>query len=63
MPVAPMTRILGLIAHFFEWIDSSGKGRDFIVAHLLDANDYPAGDRELPVDKTALDMIMIVAAE
>ena len=34
-----------------------------VVAHLLDANDYPAGDQELPADKTALDMIMIVAAE
>ena len=34
-----------------------------VVAYLLDANDYPAGDQELPADKTALDMIMIVAAE
>ena len=34
-----------------------------VVAYLLDANDYPAGDAELPADKTALDMIMIVAAE
>jgi quinoprotein glucose dehydrogenase len=34
-----------------------------LVAYLLDANDYPAGDAELPADKTALDAIMIVAAE
>ncbi len=34
-----------------------------VVAYLLDANEYPAGDQELPADKTALDMIMIVAAE
>ena len=34
-----------------------------VVAYLLDANDYPAGETELPADKTALDMIMIVAAE
>jgi len=34
-----------------------------VVAYLLDANDYPAGETELPADKTALDMILIVAAE
>ena len=34
-----------------------------VVAYLLDANDYPAGDQELPADKTALDRIQIVAAE
>ena len=34
-----------------------------VVAYLLDANDYPAGEQELPADKAALDMIMIVAAE
>ena len=34
-----------------------------VVAYLLDANDYPAGEAELPSDKTALDAIMIVAAE
>ncbi len=34
-----------------------------VVAYLLDANDYPPGEKELPADKTALDTIMIVAAE
>ena len=34
-----------------------------VVAYLLDANSYPAGDAELPSDKDALDKIMIVAAE
>ena len=34
-----------------------------ILAYLLDANDYPAGEAELPADKMALDAIMIVAAE
>ena len=34
-----------------------------VVAYLLDANDYPAGEMELPADKTTLDTIMIVAAE
>ena len=34
-----------------------------VVAYLLDANDYPAGEAELPTDKMALDAIMIVAAE
>ncbi len=34
-----------------------------VVAFMLDANDYPAGENELPVDKAALDAIMIVAAE
>ena len=34
-----------------------------VVAYLLDANDYPAGEQELPADKMALDMIMIVDAE
>ena len=34
-----------------------------VVAYLLDANDYPVGETELPADKTALDMILIVAAE
>ena len=33
-----------------------------VVAFLLDANDYPAGETELPADKTALDKVMIVAA-
>lgn len=32
-----------------------------IVAFLLDANGYPAGEAELPMDKAALDQIMIVA--
>jgi quinoprotein glucose dehydrogenase len=34
-----------------------------VVAYMLEANSYPAGDVELPVDKAALDMIMIVAPE
>ena len=34
-----------------------------VVAYLLDANDYPAGEEALPADKTVLDTIMIVAAE
>ena len=34
-----------------------------VVAYLLDANSYPAGDQELPAEKVALDAIMIVAAE
>jgi len=34
-----------------------------VVAYLLDANAYPAGETELQADQTALDMIMIVAAE
>ena len=34
-----------------------------VVAYLLDANDYPAGEQELPADKAAQDLIMIVAAE
>jgi hypothetical protein len=34
-----------------------------LVAFLLDANDYPAGDAELPADKATLDTIMIVAAQ
>ena len=34
-----------------------------VVAYLLDASDYPAGDQELPADKAVLDTIMIVAAE
>jgi quinoprotein glucose dehydrogenase len=34
-----------------------------VVAFMLDANSYPAGEAELPVDKTAMDAIMIVAAE
>ena len=33
-----------------------------VVAFLLDASSYPAGEAELPADKTALDEIMIVAA-
>ena len=33
-----------------------------VVAYMLDASDYPAGDQELPADKAALDMIMIVSA-
>ena len=31
--------------------------------YLLDANDYPAGEEDMPADKAALDKIMIVAAE
>ena len=34
-----------------------------VVAYLLDANSYPAGDQELPAEKVVLDAIMIVAAE
>jgi len=34
-----------------------------VVAYLLDASDYSAGDQELPADKAVLDTIMIVAAE
>ena len=34
-----------------------------LVAFLLDANDYPAGDAEMPADKATLDTIMIVAAQ
>jgi mono/diheme cytochrome c family protein len=34
-----------------------------VVAFLLDTNDYPSGDTELPADKAELDKIMIVAAE
>jgi mono/diheme cytochrome c family protein len=34
-----------------------------VVAYLLDANDYPAGEEDMPADKAALDKIMIVAAE
>ena len=34
-----------------------------VVAYMLDRNDYPAGETELPADKAALDRIMIVAAE
>ena len=34
-----------------------------VVAYLLEANDYPEGEAELPADKPALDAIMIVAAE
>lgn len=34
-----------------------------VVAYMLDRNDYPAGETELPTDKAALDQIMIVAAE
>ena len=34
-----------------------------VVAYMLDRNDYPSGETELPVDKAALDRIMIVAAE
>ena len=34
-----------------------------VVAYMLDRNDYPAGDAELPADKAELDTIMIVAAE
>ena len=34
-----------------------------VVAYLLDANAYPAGETELQADQAALDMIMIVAAE
>ena len=32
-----------------------------VVAFLLDASSYPAGEAELPADKAALDEIMIVA--
>ncbi len=34
-----------------------------VVAYMLDQNDYPSGETELPADKEALDKIMIVAAE
>ncbi len=34
-----------------------------VVAFMLDRNDYPSGDAELPADKAELDKIMIVAAE
>ena len=34
-----------------------------IVAYMLEATTYPAGDAELPADKAALDTIMIVAPE
>ena len=34
-----------------------------VVAYLLEANDYPAGEEDMPADKAALDKIMIVAAE
>ena len=34
-----------------------------VVAYMLEANSYPAGDVELPADKAALDMIMIVSPE
>ena len=34
-----------------------------VVAYMLDRNDYPSGDAELPADKAELDTIMIVAAE
>lgn len=34
-----------------------------VVAYMLDANEYPSGDAELPADKAELDKIMIVAAE
>ena len=34
-----------------------------VVAYMLDRNDYPSGDAELPADKVELDKIMIVAAE
>ncbi len=34
-----------------------------VVAYMLDRNDYPSGDAELPADKAEMDKIMIVAAE
>ena len=34
-----------------------------VVAYMLDRNDYPSGDTEMPADKVELDKIMIVAAE
>ena len=34
-----------------------------VVAYMLDQNDFPSGDNELPSDKAALDKIMIVVAE
>ncbi len=34
-----------------------------VLAYILDANSYPAGETELPADKAELDKIMIVAAE
>ncbi len=34
-----------------------------VLAYMLDANSYPAGETELPADKAELDKIMIVAVE
>ena len=34
-----------------------------VVAYMLDRNDYPSGDTEMPADKAEMDKIMIVAAE
>ena len=61
------------VGDFFERIkvsmpeDAPGRLSDEeytdVVAYILDANDYPAGETELPADKTALDAIMIVAVE
>ncbi len=34
-----------------------------VVAFMLDRNDYPSGDTEMPADKAEMDKIMIVAAE
>ena len=34
-----------------------------VVAYMLDSNNYPAGEAELPADKAALDEIMIVAVD
>ena len=34
-----------------------------VVAYMLDSNNYPAGEAELPADKAALDEIMIIAVD
>ena len=34
-----------------------------VVAYMLDSNNYPAGEAELPADKAALDEIMIVTVD
>jgi cytochrome c len=61
------------IGSLFEWIKVtmpedgparlSDKEYTDVVAFMLDANSYPAGEVELPVDKAAMDEIMVVAVE
>ena len=34
-----------------------------VVAYMLDSNNYPVGEAELPADKAALDEIMIVTVD